>query len=344
MNHYIDLRSDTVTQPGPAMRKAMAEAEVGDDVFGEDPTVNRLQETVASLLGKPSALFVPTGVMANQLALKCQCQPGDEVIVEQTSHIFNYETAAPAVLSNIQLFPVRGERGILRASHIAPAIRPTAYYLPRTSLVCLENTHNMAGGIVYPLDEIRQICSFARAVGVKLHLDGARIWNAWVATGIHPKEFAQYFDSVSVCFSKGLGAPVGSAVVGTEEFVAKARKFRKMFGGGMRQAGIIAAGALYALEHNVERLKEDHEKAKQFAEAIVGIPGVTVDPHRVETNIVIIDIEKTGRTSADILSALRGKQVLLTEAGMGAVRAVFHMDVSSREIHHAVDVFQSVFS
>lgn len=344
MTHYIDLRSDTVTKPGPEMRRAMAEADVGDDVFGEDPTVNRLQETVAALLGKPAALFVPTGVMANQLALKCQTQPGDEVIVEQSSHIFNYETAAPAVLSNIQLYPVRGERGIIRASHIAPAVRSSAYYMPRTSLVCFENTHNMAGGTIYPIEELKQTYTFAKAVGLKLHLDGARLWNAWVATGIHPKEYAHYFDSVSVCFSKGLGAPVGSALVGSEELISKARKYRKLFGGGMRQAGIIAAGALFALEHNVERLREDHDKAKTFAEAIASTPGVKVNPSEVETNIVIIDIERTGKSASDVLALLKTNQILLTEATFGALRAVLHMDVSTREVHHASEVFKTVLS
>ncbi len=344
MTNFIDLRSDTVTKPSPEMRRAMAEAEVGDDVFGEDPTVNRLQESVAALLGKPAALFVPTGVMANQLALKTQTQPGDEVIVEQASHIFNYETAAPTVLSNVQLYPVRGVRGILRAADIAPAVRSSAYYMPRTSLVCLENTHNMAGGTVYPIDELKQTFTFAKAIGLKLHLDGARLWNAWVASGIHPREYAQYFDTVSVCFSKGLGAPVGSALVGSEELIMKARKYRKLFGGGMRQAGIIAAGALFALEHNVERLKEDHEKATMFAEAIASTPGVRVDLEGVHTNIVIINVEQTGKSPADILALLRTNQILLTDAGYGAVRAVMHLDVSLRDVHHAAAIFKSLLS
>lgn len=344
MTNFIDLRSDTVTKPSPEMRRAMADAEVGDDVFGEDPTVNRLQESVAALLGKPAALFVPTGVMANQLALKTQTQPGDEVIVEQASHIFNYETAAPTVLSNVQLYPVRGVRGILRAADIAPVVRSSAYYMPRTSLVCLENTHNMAGGTVYPIDELKQTFTFAKAIGLKLHLDGARLWNAWMASGIHPREYAQYFDTVSVCFSKGLGAPVGSALVGSEELITKARKYRKLFGGGMRQAGIIAAGALFALEHNVERLKEDHEKATMFAKAIASTPGVKVDLEGVHTNIVIINVEQTGKSPADILALLRTNQILLTDAGYGAVRAVMHLDVSLRDVHHAAAIFKSLLS
>ena len=258
----IDLRSDTVTKPSKEMRQAMLDAPVGDDVYGEDPTVNLLQQKVAELLGKPAALYVPSGVMANQLAVKLHTQPGDEVIVEKDSHIFNYETVAPSILSGVQLHTIEGQRGVLRAEQLAPAVRPPAYYMPRTTLICLENTHNRAGGTVYPIEEIKRIRDFARALGIKLHLDGARLWNASVATGITPREYAQYFDTISVCFSKGLGAPVGSALVGSEDAIQRARRFRKIFGGGMRQAGIIAAGALYALEHNVNRLKEDHDKAR----------------------------------------------------------------------------------
>lgn len=343
MNELIDLRSDTVTRPTPGMRKAMAEAEVGDDVYGEDPTVNKLQEKVAELLGKPAALFVPSGVMSNQLAIKAHTQPGDEVIVEQNSHIFNYETAAPSLLSSVQLHAVLGERGVLRATQIAPAVRPSAYYMPRTSLVCLENTHNRAGGTIYPLEVIKQVYAFTKAIGLKLHLDGARIWNAWVATGIHPKEYAQYFDSVSVCFSKGLGAPVGSALVGSEELIQRARKFRKIFGGGMRQAGIIASGALYAMEHHVERLKEDHEKARWFAEEISKIPTVVIDKESVQTNIVVIDIEKTGKPINDVLAMLKMRNVLLSDASYTSLRAVMHMDVSLEQVKAAASVFAEIF-
>jgi threonine aldolase len=209
----IDLRSDTITKPTDAMRQAMAQAPVGDDVFAEDPTVNLLQQKVAALLGKPAALYVPSGVMSNQLAIKVHTQPGDEVIVERESHIFNYETAAPSILSNVQLHLILGERGILRAGQLAPAVRPPAYYMPRTTLICLENTHNRAGGTIYPIEEIKKIRDFAKALGIRMHLDGARLWNASVATGIPPIEYSQYFDTVSVCFSKGLGAPDRKSVV-----------------------------------------------------------------------------------------------------------------------------------
>ena len=239
---YIDLRSDTVTKPSAAMRQAMANAEVGDDVFGEDPTVVKLQEKVAALLGKEKALYVPSGVMSNQLAIKAQTEPGDEIICEQDAHIFNYETAAPSLISSVQVKTLPGLRGVIRAEQLTAAMRPKVYYMPRSRMISLENTHNRSGGTIYPLGEIEKISAFARSHEMLMHLDGARLWNAWVATGIHPKEYAQHFDSVSVCFSKGLGAPVGSAVVGSAAMIERVHKWRKVFGGGMRQAGIIAAG------------------------------------------------------------------------------------------------------
>ena len=337
----IDLRSDTITKPSPAMRQAMAQAPVGDDVFAEDPTVNLLQQEVAELLGKPSALYVPSGVMANQIGIKVHTQPGDEVIVEQDSHIFNYETAAPSVLSNVQLHVISGQRGILRAEQLAPAVRPPAYYMPRTTLICLENTHNRAGGTVYPIEEIKRIRDFARALGIKMHLDGARLWNACVASGIQPKEYAQFFDSVSVCFSKGLGAPVGSALVGSEEVIQRARRIRKIFGGGMRQAGIIAAGALYALQHNIPRLKEDHENARLFAERVAQNPKAGIDPKTVQTNIVVIDISQTGKSTNEVLDVLRSRNVLLTDATYTSIRAVTHLDVSTDQVARAADIVAS---
>lgn len=343
-NSYIDLRSDTVTKPSPEMRVAMAAAEVGDDVFGEDPTVNRLQEKVAELLGKEAALFVPSGVMANQLSIKAHTQPGDEIIVESGSHIFNYETAAPSLLSSVQLHTIQGERGILRAEQLAPAVRSAAYYMPRTSLICLENTHNKAGGTVYPLEEIKNIHSFAKERGIALHLDGARLWNASVATGISLKEYARHFDTVSVCFSKGLGAPVGSAVAGPKELIEKVRKFRKIFGGGMRQAGIIAAGGLYAVEHNIGRLKEDHEKARLFADTLSGVPGFSIDPKSVQTNIVIIDIGATGKHPSELLTFLRANKILLTEMSHTSIRAVTHMDVTMDQVRQAATTIKEIFA
>jgi threonine aldolase len=340
----IDLRSDTVTKPTPEMRQAMAEAEVGDDVFGEDPTVNKLQERVAALLGKEAALFVPSGVMANQLAIKAQTQPGDEIIVERGSHIVHYETAAPSVISQVQLYTISGRRGVLQVEDLVSAVRPEVYYMPRTALICLENTHNKAGGTIYPLEEMQRISSFARERRIALHLDGARIWNASVATGISPATYAAHFDTISVCFSKGLGAPVGSALVGSRAVIEKARKFRKVLGGGMRQAGILAAGALYALEHNLDRLREDHDKATLFAQEVAHVPGFEIDLPSVQTNIVIIEIRKTGKTSAQILETLRSNGVLVTEMGPTALRAVTHLDVTREAVQEAARIIQSIFA
>jgi threonine aldolase len=339
--NYIDLRSDTVTKPSAAMRQAMANAEVGDDVFGEDPTVIALQEKVAALLGKEKALFVPSGVMGNQLSIKANTEPGDEIICEQDAHIFNYETAAPALISSVQVKTLPGVRGVIRADQLVTAIRPKAYYMPRSRMICLENTHNRSGGTIYPLDEIRRIAEFAREHEMIMHLDGARLWNAWVATGIHPKEYAQYFDSVSVCFSKGLGAPVGSASVGTAAFIERARKWRKVFGGGMRQAGIIAAGALYALEHNVERLKEDHDKAKFFANELSRVPKLSIDMEAVQTNILLINVEKTGKHPDEIIALLKSKGVLVTLGTYTSIRAVMHLDVSSEQVKQAAEIIKN---
>ena len=343
-NSYIDLRSDTITKPTAAMRQAMANAEVGDDVFGEDPTVAELQRKVAALLGKEEALYVPSGVMSNQLAIKAQTDPGDEIICEQDAHIFNYETAGPSLISSVQVRTIPGIRGVIRADQLDAAMRPKVYYMPRSRMICLENTHNRAGGTIYPLDEIKKISSYARAHDITMHLDGARLWNAWVASGIHPKEYAQYFDSVSVCFSKGLGAPVGSAIVSTSAVIDRVHKWRKVFGGGMRQTGIIAAGALYGLEHHVERLKEDHEKARIFAERISSLPHVAIDLEAVQTNIVIIDIEKTGKRPDDIIALLKSKGVLVTIGSYTSVRAVMHLDVSLEHVKQAAEIFHTSLS
>src|SRR5438876_1298331 len=254
----IDLRSDTVTRPTPAMRSAIQAADVGDDVFGEDPTVNHLQEKVAALLGKEAALFVPSGTMSNQICVKAHTQPGDEMLCEASCHIYVNEAGAPAALSGVTCRTIESDYGILDVSQLEDKIRPDNDHQVRTRLVALENTHNRGGGRVYPIEKIQAIRSWAQSHGLIMHLDGARLWNAVVASGIPAAEWARHFDSVAVCFSKGLGAPIGSALVGTREFVAKGRHIRKLFGGGMRQAGVAAAGALYALEHHIERLAEDH--------------------------------------------------------------------------------------
>jgi threonine aldolase len=338
----IDLRSDTVTKPSPEMRRAMADAEVGDDVYGEDPTVNRLQERVAQILNKPAALFVPSGVMANQLGIKIHTQPGDEVIVERDAHIFQYETAAPAFISNVQLNTVPGERGVLTAAQIHAAIRPSAYYIPKTSLVCLENTHNRAGGTIYPIKVISEIRALATEHKLAMHLDGARLWNASVATGITPAEYAGYFDTVAVCFSKGLGAPVGSALAGSREAIEKARTFRKILGGGMRQAGILAAAALYALEHNISRLAEDHRKAQAFAEQAAKHPNVGIELKTVQTNMVMIDVSNTGKSALEIIARLRDEGVLVGPEGSAKIRIVTHLDVSMDQVQEAARILLKV--
>lgn len=343
MSKHIDLRSDTVTKPSPAMREAMMNAEVGDDVFGEDPTVNLLQEKVAALLGKEAALYCSSGTQANQICIKVHTQPGDEVIMDKGCHLFNYETGALSFLSGIQPHTIEGVRGIMTLEQVKRAMRPKVYYMPRNALLAIENTHNRAGGTIYPMEIIKELHEFTRAEKMGFHLDGARLWNACVETGISPKEYASQFDSVSVCLSKGLGAPVGSVIAGTREFVDRARKIRKIFGGGMRQAGMLAAAGIYALEHNRERLKDDHAKMKMFATELSGIPSLTLDMQAVQTNIVIIGVENTGKQPEEALALLKSKGVLLSMGNWMSVRAVAHLDVSMDDMKRAAEVFHQLF-
>jgi threonine aldolase len=273
----IDLRSDTVTMPTPEMRAAMAAAEVGDDVLGDDPTVAALERRTADVLGKEAAVYMPSGTMTNQVAIRAHTEPGDELFCEAEAHCYYYEAGAPAALSGVMCRLIEGRRGIFSAADLKKLLRPANIHHPRSRLVCLENTHNRGGGSIWPLEASAEVASAAREAGMAMHLDGARLWNASVATGIAEKTYAAHFDSLSVCFSKGLGAPVGSALAGSPEFIQRARRFRKMFGGGMRQAGIIAAGALYALEHHRARLADDHANAKALAEGLAEIRGLEVD-------------------------------------------------------------------
>jgi threonine aldolase len=336
----IDLRSDTVTKPTPAMRRVMAEAEVGDDVYGEDPTVNRLQEKAAEITGTEAALFVPSGTMGNQVAIAVHTRPGQEVIVEATSHIYNVEMATMARFSGVQPRVVFGERGVFSAEQVRHAIRPKLYYLAQTGLVCLENTHNAAGGRIWPLSVAREILEVAHAHGIPVHLDGARIFNASVATGIPVSELVLGFDSVMFCLSKGLGCPVGSLLCGSREFIEEARRVRKALGGGMRQAGILAAAGLYALEHHVERLAEDHENARILAQGLSEIPCLSVTPP--ETNIVMVEILR-GPTAAELAERLKRRGVLVAPAGAGTearkLRLVTHLDVSREDILRTIDLF-----
>src|SRR5213594_2225599 len=292
----IDLRSDTVTKPSEAMREAMVRAEVGDDVYGEDPTVNRLQEMAAALLGKAYALFVPSGTMANQLSIRVQTKPGDEVIIESRAHIVRYEQGAAAALSGVQLHMIPTDRGILDPAHVEVAIRPTDPHTIPTGLICLENTHNSGGGSIYPLASIERIREIALAHGIPMHLDGARLFNAVVATGVSAAEYARHFETVSFCLSKGLGAPFGSVIVSDRPTVEKLRRFRRMYGGGMRQAGILAAAGIYALEQNIPRLKENHDHARLLANALKKIRTVSIQPDQVETNIVLFDVMSSRRS------------------------------------------------
>jgi threonine aldolase len=340
----IDLRSDTVTKPSPAMREAMARAPVGDDVYGEDPTVNRLQEMAAALLGKAAALFVPSGIMANQLSIRVQTQPGDEVIVESRSHIVRYEHGAAAALAGVQLHWVGGDRGILEPEQVEAAIRPRDPYTIPTSLICLENTHNSGGGSIYPLSKIERIRTIAQARGIPMHLDGARLFNAVVATGVSAAEYARHFETISFCLSKGLGAPVGSLIVSDRPTVDKLRRFRRMYGGGMRQAGILAAAGIYALEQNVSRLKEDHDHARLLANALKKIRTVSIQPDQVETNIVLFDVMASRRSPAEILAVLKKEGVLVNAVGGTTIRAVTHLDVTSKDIEEAGQIFASILS
>jgi threonine aldolase len=340
----IDLRSDTVTRPTPPMRAAIQAAEVGDDVFGEDPTVNRLQERVAALLGKEAALFVPSGTMSNQICVKAHTQPGDELLCETGCHIYNNEGGGPAVLSGVMCRTITGEHGILDLRQLEDKIRPVDDHMVRTRLVALENTHNRGGGRIYPMEKIRAISSWARQQGLLMHLDGARLWNAVVATGIAAAEWAQHFDSVSVCFSKGLGAPLGSALAGTQEFITRARRIRKLLGGGMRQAGIAAAAALYALDHHVERLAEDHRNAQVLAQAIAATPGLRLDPPEVETNLIWFEVDPHLATANEVAASLKEHGILVSAAGHYRLRACTHLDVSAAQAERAAETIRQTLT
>ncbi len=341
----IDLRSDTVTQPTDAMRKAMARAEVGDDVYGEDPTVNRLQDMGAALLGKRAALFVPSGTMGNQLAIRAHTQPGQEVIVESKAHIVRYEQGAAGALAGVQLHWVVGDRGIMTAEQVEAAIRPKDPHSIPTGLICIENTHNSGGGTIYSLSTIEKIRAIATKHGIPMHLDGARLFNAVAATTLPAATYAQHFETVSFCLSKGLGAPAGSLLVSSDtHLIERARRFRRMYGGAMRQSGILAAAGIYALEHHVTRLKTDHDHAKKLARALQQIPAVHIAPQHVETNIVIFDVPDPRLAPADLLTQLKDHGVLIHAIGGRSFRAVTHLNISTKQIDEAAAVFARVLN
>jgi threonine aldolase len=339
----IDLRSDTVTKPTAAMRRAMATAEVGDDVYLEDPTVIRLQERAAEIFDKEAGLFVPSGTMGNQICVKLHTRPGTEVVLEERSHIFNYEMGSSAVLSGVTFRPVRGENGSLNWGLVDGAIHHGApYYVTPTSLIALENTHNMAGGSAAPLDTFGEICAGAHSLGLPVHLDGARIFNAALALDATVADIARPFDSVMFCLSKGLGAPVGSLILGKKDFIDEARNWRKLLGGGMRQVGVLAAAGLVALEESPKVLPEDHANAKRLAEGLAGMRGVKIDPERVQTNILIFDVSATRLTTAQFATELKSRGVLANGINPREMRMVTHYDVSRRDIEETLKVVSEI--
>lgn len=345
--HPIDLRSDTVTRPTPAMLKAMTQAPLGDDVLGDDPTVIRLQERVAEIMGKQTACFVPTGTMANQTAIRAQTEPGDEVICHADGHIIHYETGSPAALSGVMIRPLTGERGQFSAAQVEDAIRAESIHAPRSRLLIVENTNNRGGGSVWALDHVREVTERARAHRLRCHLDGARLWNACVASGHTPAAYAQHFDTVSCCFSKGLGAPVGSVVAGDAKTIARVHRFRKMFGGTMRQSGVLAAACLYALDHHRERLAEDHVNAAHLAEGLAQIPGIALEPSQasrgVETNMVFFDLAPGLSMDAAALSGqLKSEGVLMLASAPRRLRCVCHLDVTRAQIDAALSIITRV--
>lgn len=330
----IDLRSDTFTVPTEGMRKAIYEAPVGDDVWGEDPTVNKLQEKLAEMFGKEAALFVPSGTMGNQISLAILGGPGDEAIMDADAHIYYYETGAHAILSRLNIKLIKTDDGMMPLDEIEAAIRPADYWFPRTKLICLENTHNRHGGTIITIDYINKLAEFVNKNNFRFHCDGARIWHAIAETGISPAEYTKHFDTVNVCFSKGLGAPVGSAILGSREIIADALRWRKILGGGMRQAGIIAAGAIYALDNNFQLLKHDHEKARKLARKIAENDLITINPDLVQTNILAFKLDDS--VPADVFTdECRKLGLLLAPIGGNKIRAVVHFQISDSQIDEA---------
>jgi threonine aldolase len=339
----IDMRSDTVTRPTQAMRRAMAEAEVGDDVFGDDPTVKLLECRTAELMGKEAALFVPSGTMANQIGVGVNTQPGDELLCSTTAHVYVWEAGGIARHSGVTARTFVGDRGILSIGDLRDAIRPSDddHYV-RTRLICLENTHNRGGGRVHPIESIAEIARWAREHNLAMHLDGARLMNAVVATSRKAHEWAKHFDTVAICFSKGLGAPIGSAIAGSGDAIRRARRLRKLFGGGMRQAGVIAAAALYALDHHVDRLSEDHAHAQILADAFESTEGFALESGSVETNLVWVAVSPSVGTAAEVAAYLRSRGVLVSVLGPQVLRACTHLDVNREQVEHVADIIRQI--
>jgi threonine aldolase len=338
----VDLRSDTVTKPSPEMRRAMAEAEVGDDVYGEDPTVNKLEQRAAEIFGREAAIFVPTGTMGNQVAIKLHTQSGQEIICESRAHVFNWEMATLASFSGCMVRPVLSDSGVLTWAQIEPFVAAKTYYRSQTGLIVIENTHNMAGGTVSPTETLDEVCRHAKAGGIPVHMDGARVFNAATALKKPVAEITKNVDSVMFCLSKGLGAPIGSLLVGSAKFIERARSVRKALGGGMRQVGIIAAAGLIALEKMPARLGEDHTNAKFLAQGLANVPGIKIDAAAVQTNIVIFEIKRPNYSAADLVRQLGERNVLAGSIGPRHVRFVTHMDVDRAACARALEAMQQV--
>ena len=339
----VDLSSDTVTRPTPEMRRFMCDAEVGDEQKLEDPNVNALQAMVADLLGKEAALFLPSGTMCNEIALRVHCRPGDEMLAHRTAHPIHFEGGGPAALAGVNASVLDGPRGQYDADAVAAAIRPESRYMPRSRLLWVEQTSNLGGGSIWPLDRITAVTAVARRHGLRTHLDGARLLNAVVATGITAREYASPFDSAWIDFTKGLGAPVGAALAGSREFIQEAWRLKQQMGGAMRQAGIIAAGGLFALHHHVKRLAEDHANARRLAEGLAALPGVVLDPATVETNLLFFDLRGPLDAEAAV-AALLARGVRMGAMGPRTIRAVTHLDVSRDQVEQAIEAAHAVFS
>ncbi|MBM4006978.1 MAG: aminotransferase class I/II-fold pyridoxal phosphate-dependent enzyme [Planctomycetes bacterium] len=341
--HLVDLRSDTVTRPTAAMWDAMRRAPLGDDVLGDEPTVTELERRLAAMLAKEAALFVPSGTMANQLAIRCHCESGDEIVAHRDSHIIHYETGAPAALSGCMIHPLDGESGLFTPEAVLASRRSRATYAPRPSLLVVENTHNRGGGTIWSLERFHAVAHAARSLEMRVHVDGARLWNACVAAGYAPAEFARHADTVSVCFSKGLGCPVGSALAGPADVIDRARRFRKMFGGGMRQSGLLAAAALHALDHHVDRIAEDHRHAIRLATGASTCRGISlaIAPDHTPTNMVFLHIDPTICTAQELSDRIARQGVHALALDPQRLRLVTHLDITTAGIDHAVEAIRS---
>jgi threonine aldolase len=345
VSDIVDIRSDTVTRPTPAMRRAMAEAEVGDDVFGDDPTLRRLEERIAALTGKEAALYVVSGTMGNQLAIRSQTHHGDEIVLDKRCHIYDYECGAASAISGVQTYTIESDRGRFDPAAITQRVaRGENDHFPPPTLLCLENTHHRSGGAVVPLESMQAAAAAARAQGLRVHLDGARLWNASVASGIAIARYAAVADTVQMCFSKGLGAPVGSILAGPADVIRRARRFRKMLGGGIRQGGVLAAACLHALDHHVERLADDHARAKRLAEALAGLPGLDVSPERVDTNMVLVGITDPEDDADHAVARARAEGILVGRMDTRIVRLAIHLDVDDAKLARVIDVLRRVLS